>query len=89
MSDTTPPPPSDTDDEALDDGEPEGITVIEIQEEMESSFLDYALTSGKIHSPRPYSRQKRGVSRTNTVNTSSRPSIIANEQVQMPMSLTS
>ena len=44
MSDTTPPPPSDTDDEALDDGEPEGITVIEIQEEMESSFLDYAMS---------------------------------------------
>jgi len=42
MSDT-PPPPSDTDD--LDnDGEPDDVTVIEIQEEMESSFLDYAMS---------------------------------------------
>ena len=40
MSDT--PPPTDT-DEATDD-EPDDITVIEIQEEMESSFLDYAMS---------------------------------------------
>ena len=44
MSDT-PPPPIDTDDDELDnDGEPDGVTVIEIQEEMESSFLDYAMS---------------------------------------------
>ncbi len=41
MSDT--PPPSDT-DELDNDGEPDGVTVIEIQEEMESSFLDYAMS---------------------------------------------
>ena len=36
-------PPTDVDD--LDnDGEPDDITVIEIQEEMESSFLDYAMS---------------------------------------------
>jgi DNA gyrase subunit A len=43
MSDT--PPPTDTD--ALDDDhddESDGVTVIEIQEEMESSFLDYAMS---------------------------------------------
>ena len=46
MSDT-PPPPSDTDELGPDDnpdGEPDDITVIEIQEEMESSFLDYAMS---------------------------------------------
>jgi len=42
MSDT-PPPPSDTDD-LENDGEPDDVTVIEIQEEMESSFLDYAMS---------------------------------------------
>ncbi|MEM9520570.1 MAG: DNA gyrase subunit A [Actinomycetota bacterium] len=41
-------PPTDTDE--LDpgsgdgDGDPDGVTVIEIQEEMESSFLDYAMS---------------------------------------------
>ena len=34
-------PPIDTDD---DTDEPDDITVIEIQEEMESSFLDYAMS---------------------------------------------
>jgi DNA gyrase subunit A len=46
MSDT--PPPSDIDDadphDDDHDGEPDGVTVIEIQEEMESSFLDYAMS---------------------------------------------
>ncbi|MEZ5246805.1 MAG: DNA gyrase subunit A [Acidimicrobiales bacterium] len=42
MSDT-PPPPIDTDDTEHDD-EHDGVTVIEIQEEMESSFLDYAMS---------------------------------------------
>ena len=36
-------PPTDT-DELDNDGEPDDITVIEIQEEMESSFLDYAMS---------------------------------------------
>ncbi|MEZ5168093.1 MAG: DNA gyrase subunit A [Acidimicrobiales bacterium] len=36
-------PPTDTDD-ALAGDEPDGVTVIEIQEEMESSFLDYAMS---------------------------------------------
>ena len=40
MSDIT--PPADTDDPTGD--EPDDITVIEIQEEMESSFLDYAMS---------------------------------------------
>ncbi len=31
-------------DELDNDGEPDGVTVIEIQEEMESSFLDYAMS---------------------------------------------
>ena len=43
MSDT-PPPPSDTDELDNGDGEPDDVTVIEIQEEMESSFLDYAMS---------------------------------------------
>ena len=42
MSDLPPTPPTDTDLDSSDD--PEGITVIEIQEEMESSFLDYAMS---------------------------------------------
>ncbi len=41
MSDA--PPPTDT-DELDNDGEPDDVTVIEIQEEMESSFLDYAMS---------------------------------------------
>jgi DNA gyrase subunit A len=40
MSDTPPP----TDDVLDNDGEPDDITIIEIQEEMESSFLDYAMS---------------------------------------------
>jgi DNA gyrase subunit A len=42
MSDT-PPPPSDT-DELDNDGENDHVTVIKIQEEMENSFLDYAMS---------------------------------------------
>ncbi len=42
MSDT--PPPSDVDGELDNDGENDDVTVIEIQEEMESSFLDYAMS---------------------------------------------
>jgi len=40
MSDT--PPPTDNDLDSYD--EPDDITIIEIQEEMESSFLDYAMS---------------------------------------------
>ncbi|MEQ8841542.1 MAG: DNA gyrase subunit A [Acidimicrobiales bacterium] len=43
MSDS-PPPPTETDDTEHDDDENDGVTVIEIQEEMESSFLDYAMS---------------------------------------------
>jgi len=42
MSDT--PPPSDVDGDLDNDGENDDVTVIEIQEEMESSFLDYAMS---------------------------------------------
>jgi hypothetical protein len=54
MSDTTPPPPNDGDGDgaAIDFG---GIEPIEIQDEMERSFLDYSMsviTAGPARRPR-------------------------------------